>query len=114
MLTIPITVDGITFTKKFTYALSLKGEDGTDGTNGSDARLLSLSANRQAIAFDKNNSPKDSTVITLTANQQNFNDTITWSTSPNVTLNGEGNTRTLSVNDFTNNLKYLLLLKQVT
>ena len=110
-LTIPITIDGITFTKKFTYALSLKGEDGTDGTNGSDAKLLSLSANRQAIAFDKNNSPKDSTVITLTANQQNFNDVITWSTSPNVTLNGEGNTRTLSVNNFTNNLKISITIK---
>lgn len=73
--------------------------------------MLSLSANRQAIAFDKNNSPKDSTVITLTANQQNFNDTITWSTSPNVTLNGEGNTRTLSVNDFTNNLKISITIK---
>lgn len=31
VLTVPITVDGKTFTKEFTYALTLDGEDGKDG-----------------------------------------------------------------------------------
>jgi len=31
VLTIPITIDGKTFTKEFTYALTLDGEDGKDG-----------------------------------------------------------------------------------
>ena len=100
VLTVPITIDGITFTKRFTYSLSLSG---TDGSDGADARLLTLSANRQTIAYNNNNTVKDNTAITLTANQQNFNDTITWSTSPSVTLNGSGTSRTLAVSNFNNN-----------
>lgn len=102
VLTIPITVDGVTFTKRFTYSLSLSG---ANGSNGADAKLLSLSANRQAIAFNNNNKAKDSTAITLTAIQQNFSDTITWSTNPSVTLSGSGLTRTLAVSSFNSNQK---------
>lgn len=68
-----------------------------------DAKSLDLTASRQAIAFDKDNNAKDSTAVTLTATQQNFTDSITWSTSPNVTLSGTGNTRTLAISNFTNN-----------
>ena len=51
---------------------------------GIDAKLLSLSANKQTIAFNSDNTPKDSTAIILTANQQNFSDILTWTTVPNV------------------------------
>ena len=100
VLTIPITIDGITFTKRFTYSLSLNG---ANGENGANAKLLSLSANRQAIAFNSNNTAKDSTEITLTAIQQNFSDSISWSTSPSVSLTGMGLTRGLAVSNFNSN-----------
>ena len=102
VLTVPITVDGVTFTKRFTYALSLNGSDGADGTN---AKLLSLSANKQLIAFNSDNTPKDSTEITLTAIQQNFSDGVTWSTNPSVPLTGTGLTRGLAVSNFNSNTR---------
>ena len=102
VLTVPITVDGVTFTKRFTYALSLNGSDGANGTN---AKLLSLSANKQVITFNGDNTPKDSTEITLTATQQNFSDKITWSTNPSVSLTGTGFTRGLAVSNFNNNAR---------
>ena len=102
VLTVPITVDGVTFTKRFTYALSLNGSDGANGTN---AKLLSLSANKQLIAFNSDNTPKDSTEITLTAIQQNFSDGVTWSTNPSVPLTGTGLTRGLAVSNFNSNTR---------
>lgn len=102
VLTVPITVDGVTFTKRFTYALSLNGSDGANGTN---AKLLSLSANKQLIAFNSDNTPKDSTEITLTAIQQNFSDEVTWSTNPSVPLTGTGLTRGLAVSNFNSNTR---------
>ena len=68
-----------------------------------DVKSLDLTASRQAIAYDKDNNAKDTTAITLTATQQNFNSAITWSTTPSVTLGGSGNTRTLAVSNFNNN-----------
>ena len=102
VLTVPITVDGVTFTKRFTYALSLNGSDGANGTN---AKLLSLSANKQLIAFNSDNTPKDSTEITLTAIQQNFSDGVTWSTNPSVPLTGTGLIRGLAVSNFNSNTR---------
>ena len=102
VLTVPITVDGVTFTKRFTYALSLNGSDGANGTN---AKLLSLSANKQLIAFNSDNTPKDFTEITLTAIQQNFSDGVTWSTNPSVPLTGTGLTRGLAVSNFNSNTR---------
>ena len=78
-------MDCFSFSERFTYSLSLRG------ANGSDAKLLSLSANRQTIAYNNDNTAKDTSDITLTALQQNYSDSITWSTSPSVTLNGTGN-----------------------
>ena len=102
VLTVPITVDGVTFTKRFTYALSLNG---SDGVNGTSAKLLSLSANKQVIAFNSNNTPKDSTGITLTATQQNFSGEVKWSTNPSVPLTGSGLTRSLAISNFNNNTR---------
>ena len=68
-----------------------------------DVKSLDLTASKQAIAYDKDNNAKDTTAITLTATQQNFNSAITWSTTPSVTLGGSGNTRTLAVSNFNNN-----------
>ena len=75
---------------------------------GIDAKLLSLSANKQTIAFNSDNTPKDSTAIILTANQQNFSDILTWTTVPNVTLGGSGNNRTLDISNFINNNQILV------
>ena len=96
-VSIPITVNNRTFNKTFTYSLALKG------THGSDAKFLGLSADRQVVAFDSNGRVKDDTAITLTATQQNFSDTITWTTSPNITLTGSGNTRQIATSSFDSN-----------
>ena len=41
-LTIPVTVDGKTFNKKFSWALSLQGVKGDDGNDGEDAITLAV------------------------------------------------------------------------
>ena len=75
----------------------------TKVNDGANAKSLDLSSTKYAIAFNKDNVAKDSTDITLTAKQQNDSTALTWTTTPNVTLNGSGNTRTLAVSNFTNN-----------
>ena len=100
-LNIPITADGVSLSKQFSYALALEGTTGLDGEN---AKALFINADRQVVVY-KNGKPKDSTAITLTANQQNFTDTISWTTSPSVTLTGSGKTRTLAVSNFNSNDK---------
>jgi hypothetical protein len=71
---------------------------------GEDSCSLDLYSSSYAVPFDKDNNPKDSTDITLTAVQQNFSSNVTWSTSPaGITLGSSGLTRTLSVSNFKNN-----------
>ncbi len=91
-LTIPVTIDGKSFTKKFSYSIALKG---------SDSQTLDLYADKYVVPFDADNSVKDSSNITLTATPKNLSGTVTWSVSPTtVTLSGTGNTRTISPSSF--------------
>ena len=91
-LTIPVTIDGKSFTKKFSYSIALKG---------SDSQTLDLYADKYVVPFNANNSVKDSSDITLTATPKNLSGTVTWSVSPTtVTLSGTGNTRTISPSSF--------------
>lgn len=70
--------------------------------DGMDVKGLSLTSSSYIVSYDNKGDLKDNTNITLTANQQNFTDTITWTTSPNVTLSGSGLTRTLNPSVFNN------------
>ena len=91
-LTIPVTIDGKSFTKKFSYSIALKG---------SDSQTLDLYADKYVVPFNANNSVKDSSNITLTATPKNLSGTVTWSVSPtSITLNGTGNTRTIAPSSF--------------
>ena len=91
-LTIPVTIDGKSFTKKFSYSIALKG---------SDSQTLDLYADKYVVPFNADNSVKDSSDITLTATPKNLSGTVTWSVSPTtVTLSGTGNTRTISPSSF--------------
>lgn len=102
-ISIPIIVDGTLFTKIITFSVS---KQGVQGESGLDAKSLDLYSSTYAVAFDSNGNLKDSSDIILTANQQNFTDTITWSTIPSVTLgtvSGNANQRTLSPSLFNNN-----------
>ena len=90
--TIPVTMDGKSFSKKFSYAIALKG---------SDSQTLELYADRYVVPFNADNSLKDSTNITLTANPKNLSGTVTWGVSPtSITLSGTGNTRTIAPSSF--------------
>lgn len=68
--------------------------------DGMDVKGLSLTSSSYIVSYDNKGDLKDNTNITLTANQQNFTDAITWTTSPNVTLSGSGLTRTLNPSVF--------------
>lgn len=70
---------------------------------GSDSYSLDLYSSDYAVAFDKNNNPKNNEDIILTAIQQNYNQNIVWSTNPSgITLGSSGATRTLAINNFKN------------
>lgn len=104
--TIPITIDGKSFIKTFSWSCSKQGatgDKGDKGDTGASAKSLDLYATKYAVAFDSSGTAKDSTAITLTAVQQNYTDAITWSTSPSVALGGSGLTRTLPVTAFNSN-----------
>lgn len=67
VLTIPITVDGKSFTKNFTYSLALKGDKGDQGDSGTPAKYVIVNG-EQVFKFSNNFSgaPTPST-ITLSA-----------------------------------------------
>lgn len=88
---------------QYTISELYDGEDGLQGEPGNSARFLSLTSTRYAVPFNEDNSCKDFADIVLTANQQNYDEEIIWTTSPSVSLSGEGNTRTLSTNNFIEN-----------
>lgn len=88
--------------KQITWAVA---ESGTNGTNGADAKLLSLSATSEIMSFDANNSPRPANqTVTITAKLQNISGTATFTAYPYmgnaklsaITLGGSGNVRTLS------------------
>ena len=83
VLNVPVTVDGITFTKQFSYTLAL---------SGSDAKSLDLYSSSYAVLFDNDNNPKNTNKITINAVARNLNGTIGWSVSPSdVTLTTSSN-----------------------
>ena len=102
-ISIPIIVDGTLFTKIITFSVS---KQGIQGENGLDSKGLDLYSSKYAISFDSEGKLKDTSNIILTANQQNFTDTITWSTIPSVSLGtvfDNANQRTLSPSLFIDN-----------
>lgn len=83
VLNVPVTVDGITFTKQFSYTLALAG---------SDAKSLDLYSSSYAVLFDNDNNPKNTNKITINAVARNLRGTIGWSVSPSdVTLTTSSN-----------------------
>ena len=101
-ITVPITIDGVKFSKVITYSISKQGESGID------AKSLDLYSSSYTVAFDSNGKLKDTSNIILTVNQQNYSDSITWSTNPSVTLgtvSGNSYQRTLPPSVFNNNDK---------
>lgn len=104
-ISIPITIDGTEFSKVITFSVS---KQGIKGENGIDSKSLDLYSSSYTVAFDADDNLKDSTNIILTANQQNYSDSIVWSTNPSVTLgtvDNNPNQRTLSPSLFRNNNK---------
>ena len=93
-LEIPVTIDGKVITKTFSYAIAFKG---------ADSQTLDLYADKYVVPFKEDNTLKDTSVITLKAYPKNLNGTVTWSTTPSISLGGSGNTRTIDPNIFKNN-----------
>ena len=93
-LKIPVTIDGKVITKTFSYAIAFKG---------ADSQTLDLYADKYVVPFKEDNTLKDTSVITLKAYPKNLNGTVTWSTTPSISLGGSGNTRTIDPNVFKNN-----------
>ena len=82
---------------------------GKMGADGRDAQLLYLTASSQIQAFDKDNQPKTTQAITISAKLQNASGTATFTAIPYIgntaqtpiTLGGTGNDRTLSPSQWT-------------
>lgn len=82
---------------------------GKMGADGKDARLLYLTASSQIQAFDKDNQPKTTQPITISAKLQNASGTATFTAIPYIgntaqtpiTLGGTGNDRTLLPSQWT-------------
>lgn len=76
ILTIPITVDGKSFTKKFSWSLAKAGEKGEDGKNGTSPTAYSLIVSHAAVVKTTSGT-YNPTAITLTAKSQTGNSAIT-------------------------------------
>tara|TARA_R110001606_G_scaffold74136_9_gene171601 strand:+ start:930 stop:5621 length:4692 start_codon:yes stop_codon:yes gene_type:complete len=59
-----------------TVTKSIQGDDGADGSAGTDARAVSLTATRLAVAYDENSALESNTAITFTATAVNTNGTV--------------------------------------
>ena len=75
---------------------------GTSGTAGINAKTLRLSTDAQSFIVAKDGTISPST-ITLTSSRQNISDSTVFTSSPNVTLGGSGDTATLSKENFGSN-----------
>ena len=83
---------------------------GKMGADGRDAQLLYLTASSQIQAFDKDDKPKTTQAITISAKLQNASGTATFVAIPYIgnvaqtaiTLGGTGNDRTLLPSQWTN------------
>ena len=95
VLNVPVTVEGVTINKTFSYTLGLKGED---------AKGVYLSADRYIIPFDEGGNLKNSSVITLNAKMDNLEGTLAWSVSPSTVelTNVTSNTKTINPSVFKN------------
>jgi len=83
---------------------------GKMGANGSDAKLLYLTASAENMAFNADDTPKTTQTINISAKLQNVTGTATFTAipyigntaQPAITLGGSGNTRTLTSAQWTN------------
>jgi len=75
---------------------------GTSGTAGINAKTIRLSTDAQSFIVAKDGTISPST-ITLTSSRQNISDSTVFTSSPNVTLGGSGDTATLSKENFGSN-----------
>jgi len=83
---------------------------GKMGADGRDAQLLYLTATSEIQSFDKDNKPKTTQAITISAKLQNASGVATFVAIPYIgntaqtpiTLGGTGNDRTLSPSQWTN------------
>lgn len=97
----------ITYTNATT---SVSYSVGKMGADGKDAQLLYLTASSQIQAFDKDNQPKTTQAITISAKLQNTSGVATFVAIPYIgniaqtpiTLGGTGNERTLLPTQWTN------------
>jgi len=114
-ITIPLNVSATTTTSTLdwtntSYPIRATAYNGTNGTNGSSASVLTLTSTAQTFTFDGTGNPSPSSqTITFTANLQNISGTATFTAtkynSSNVnigsaTLTGTGNVRDLTVANF--------------
>lgn len=81
-------------------ASGLRGQQGAAGT---PAQQIRLTATSQTFAFPASGGSGTPTSITFTSTRQNIVAATTWSTTPNVTLTGTGDTRTLTAANFGGN-----------
>lgn len=82
--TLPAGFGGGTIDKVFTIT---KSKSGTDGNDGSDAKLLSVRTDKQVFTYDGTGGADPAgQVIRFDADKQNTTATVTWSTSPSVSL----------------------------
>lgn len=79
------------------------GLRGGQGDPGDPAQQIRLTSTSQTFAFPATGGSGTPTSITFTATRQNIVLPTTWSTTPNVTLTGAGDTRTLSAANFGSN-----------
>jgi hypothetical protein len=79
------------------------GLRGSQGTAGAPAQQLRLTATSQTFAFPASGGAGTPTSITFTAARTNIATATTWTTTPNVTLTGSGDIRTLTAANFGGN-----------
>ena len=116
VLTIPVTVDGKTFTKQFSWSLSPTGSDGAQGPKGDDGLSMSITSNN-GTTF-RNNS--GSTTLTahiwqsgaeITGTALSTLGTIKWYKDGGSTAVGTGSTITISASDVASKAVYAAKLE---
>lgn len=121
--TIPVSVDGITINKKFSFAVAkagANGSDGKDGENGADAITMSITSSNGTIF--KNSS--GSTVLTAHVYKAGVEVSITdagvvsgglgsvkWYKGSSTTAIATSKTLTVSASDVTNAVSYTCQLE---
>lgn len=71
---------GLTIDKVFVIGKSKTGTSGSPGSPGANAKLLTVTSDRQTIAYDGTGAATPTTqTTTFTANKQNTTATVTWS-----------------------------------